>query len=160
MKTLYFSECKNLDEVKQLYKSLAKIHHPDKGGDLETMKLINVEYDFVSERLLKGMGLNEEDRKNQSAFSKEYREKVNGIIHLEGIVVELSGTWIWVTGNTQPVKEILKLTGFFWAKNKGAWFWRPEAEKCKNTKPISLDQIRAKYGSERIDSKRVKELIS
>lgn len=153
MKVNFFSNCKTLDEVKQLYKTLAKQHHPDKGGDVEIMKQINSEYDFVTARLLKGMNIEEEDRKKQSAFSEEYREKINAIIHLEGIFIELTGTWIWITGNTKPVKDHLKEHGFFWAKNKSAWFWRPESEKViKRTRPISLDEIRAKYGSEKLKS--------
>lgn len=146
----FFSECSSLDQVKQLYKSLAKQHHPDRGGDVEVMKQINNEYDFVSERIVSGID-SEEERERQTEFSGEYKEKIAAIIHLEGILIELVGTWIWITGNTRPVKDHLKENGFFWAKNKGAWFWRPDSEKCRNrNKPIPLDEIRAKYGSERI----------
>lgn len=159
MKVIFFSDCKTLDEVKQLYKTLAKQHHPDKGGDLETMKQINAEYDFVSVRLLKGMDIKEEERTRQTAFSQTYKEKINAIIHLEGVIVELSGSWIWVTGNTRPIKDKLKEAGFFWAKNKCAWFWRPEDQKCNNRKPLTMEEIRRKYGSERINSDQDNNLL-
>ena len=29
----YFTNCKNLDELKKEYRRLAMIHHPDRGGD-------------------------------------------------------------------------------------------------------------------------------
>lgn len=41
----YFTNCKNLDELKKEFRRLAMIHHPDRGGDQETMKAINNEYD-------------------------------------------------------------------------------------------------------------------
>lgn len=34
----YFNNCNTLDELKKEYRRLAMIHHPDRGGDLETMK--------------------------------------------------------------------------------------------------------------------------
>lgn len=37
----YFTNCKNLDELKKEYRRLSMIHHPDRGGDPEIMKAIN-----------------------------------------------------------------------------------------------------------------------
>lgn len=33
-----------VDQIKARYRELAKIHHPDKGGNAETMKTVNIEY--------------------------------------------------------------------------------------------------------------------
>jgi len=44
MKT-FFSSCKTLETLKTEYRKLAMQHHPDRGGDLETMKAVNVEFD-------------------------------------------------------------------------------------------------------------------
>lgn len=43
----YFTTCKTLDELKKEFRRLAMLHHPDHGGDTETMKAINAEYDAV-----------------------------------------------------------------------------------------------------------------
>ena len=43
----YFAQCKNLEELKKEFRRLAMLHHPDRGGDQETMKAINNEYDAV-----------------------------------------------------------------------------------------------------------------
>ena len=43
----YFTNCMNLDELKKEFRRLAMIHHPDRGGDGETMKAINAEYDLM-----------------------------------------------------------------------------------------------------------------
>ena len=38
----------NADELKQAHHKLAKQNHPDKGGDVETMKMINTAYDTLA----------------------------------------------------------------------------------------------------------------
>lgn len=43
----YFAQCKNLEELKKEFRRLAMIHHPDRGGNVETMKEINNEYDMM-----------------------------------------------------------------------------------------------------------------
>lgn len=43
----YFTTCTTLDELKKEFRRLAMLHHPDHGGDTETMKAINAEYDAV-----------------------------------------------------------------------------------------------------------------
>lgn len=40
----YFDHCQTIEEIKVEYKRLASIHHPDKGGKLEIMQEINIEY--------------------------------------------------------------------------------------------------------------------
>ncbi len=40
----YFKMVKTLTEADELYRTLAKEHHPDKGGSNEIMSEINVEY--------------------------------------------------------------------------------------------------------------------
>lgn len=43
----YFKNITSYENLKTTYKELLKKHHPDNGGDLETMKEINVEYDAL-----------------------------------------------------------------------------------------------------------------
>ena len=43
----YFTNCTTLDELKKEFRRLAMLHHPDHGGDVDTMKAINAEYDAV-----------------------------------------------------------------------------------------------------------------
>ena len=47
----YFAECKTKEEAKKVYTGLAQKYHPDKGGDTEIMKAINIEYDEVKNSL-------------------------------------------------------------------------------------------------------------
>ncbi|MCC0665535.1 LPD29 domain-containing protein [Clostridioides sp. ZZV15-6597] len=43
----YFKDIKSLEELKSTFKKLAKIHHPDMGGNDEVMKKINNEYECL-----------------------------------------------------------------------------------------------------------------
>ena len=42
---------KTLEELKTIYRKLAMQHHPDRGGDSETMKEVNNEYDQLFPKL-------------------------------------------------------------------------------------------------------------
>ena len=37
------------DEIKKIYRKLAKENHPDKGGDEETFKKISLAYDTIGD---------------------------------------------------------------------------------------------------------------
>lgn len=148
----YFNNCKTMDEVKATYKKLAKSNHPDLGGNTATMQAINTEYAYACARLAKGEGLSDEQADTAIRLSEMYREAIEKIVFLPGIIIEIVGHWIWVTGNSKPVKEELKAAHFFFAPKKGAWYFRAAEYKTRGEKK-SLDEIRRKYGSENVDKK-------
>jgi hypothetical protein len=154
----YFKECKTIDEVKALYKKLAKENHPDLGGDTVIMQAINNEYAFACARLAKGAGLSDAEADEEIKLSELYRAAIEKIIHLPGIVIEIVGHWIWVTGNTRPVKEKLKAAHFFFASKKCAWYFRSEEFKTRGSNK-SLEEIRRKYGSEKVNSRRKEKAL-
>ena len=49
-KILGLPDFASIDEIKKAYRALAMKHHPDKGGDVERMKNINVAYQILSEK--------------------------------------------------------------------------------------------------------------
>ncbi len=154
----FFKECQTIDEVKSLYKKLAKENHPDMGGNTATMQAINTEYAFACAKLVKGAGLSDEQTDREIKLSEEYRNVIEKIIHLPEIIIEVVGNWIWVTGNTKPVKDTLKETGFFYASKKIAWYYRSEIFKTRGN-GAPLEQIRRKYGSETINTTNKRKTI-
>ena len=46
-KTLGLRETSTLKEVKEAYRNLAKIHHPDKNGNAETMNEVSNAYNMI-----------------------------------------------------------------------------------------------------------------
>lgn len=45
--TKYFKNVTSLEDLKNQFKALARKNHPDAGGNVETMKEINCEYDAL-----------------------------------------------------------------------------------------------------------------
>lgn len=149
----YFTNCTTIEEVKKLYKDLAKLHHPDRGGDTATMQAINNEYALAVRLIAKGEGLTQEQTESAIYDSEEYAQAINKVINLAGIKLEVVGNWLWITGETKQHKDILKgePARFTWAKKKddfSAWFFRTDAWKTRNREKMSLDSIRTKYGSQ------------
>jgi len=150
MKTNYFENCKTLQEVKLLFKKLAFEHHPDRGGNTQTMQDINAEYqDIIRNKMF---DFSESTEEQQHDFIK-YPEILNKIIGLDGITIEIIGNWIWVSGNTYPYRAQLKEAGLFFAHKKVMWYYRPEDYKSTNRKPKDIEEIRTKYGSDVVENK-------
>ncbi|MFY0256467.1 hypothetical protein ACDQ55_21235 [Chitinophaga sp. 30R24] len=114
----YFNNCNTIEEVKTLYKKLAKENHPDMGGDTATMQEISTEYAFACVFIAKGAGLNDAEIDQELKLSEEYKAIIEKIISLPGIHIELVGNWIWITGNTKPVHKQLLGAKFRIAKKR------------------------------------------
>lgn len=143
----YFKDCATIQEGKALYKKLALENHPDRGGNLEIMKAINVEYDFFTVKMLQNAGKSKEEINDELNLNKAYTEAINNISGLDNIIIELVGSWLWVTGETKKHREIFKRAGFKFASKKIAWFFRTDENKSTYSKGSSLDDIRGKYGA-------------
>jgi len=79
--------------------------------------------------------------------------KVAEIIRLEGLVVELCGRWVWITGETYRWKTQLKAAAFRWAAKKAAWYWHKEGDAPGRHKAWNLEQIKNKYGATRLNDR-------
>jgi len=152
----WFGSCTTPDQVKALYKKLAKANHPDFGGSTQVMQAINSEYAYASAKVVRDGGLNRDDAENELHFSRVYQEAIEKISHLEGLIIELIGHWIWVSGNTRPYKEVLKGAGYYFASKKLAWYYRSDEFRVKKGGKKSLEEIRSKYGSERVSAFKTK----
>lgn len=153
MKTNFFSNCNSLEEVKRRYKELAMLHHPDRGGDTATMQEINNEYESICKNPIFNFAAQSEQ--DQEEFIR-YPEIINQIIGLQGIIIELIGNWIWLSGNTYPFRGRLKEIGFYFAPKKVMWYFRPPEYKSTNHSPKTIEYIRAKYGSDTVNFNNAK----
>ena len=157
----YFKDLSSMEAVKKQYRKLAMKHHPDRGGDEETFKQINNEYEEAMEiakanETKKAKTKKEEDFiKSQYTNSKNFRSIIDKLIVLEGIEIEITGTWLWLRGNTYKYKEYLKSEfNAQWSKSKKCWFISPNKDfrKTRGYKGKSMSSIRSTYGSTKIKS--------
>jgi len=149
----FFEGIKTLDELRKEYRRLAFLYHPDKGGDTAIMQVINDQYDRLSKKLINGNADFSQARKEyEQQVSEEMRQRLDRIICLQGIVIELIGSWIWITGNTFPLRETLKGEGYKFSHPKTAWYWHKGEYFKKSGKLMSMDDMRDAWGSEKVES--------
>ena len=154
MQANYFADCASLEEVRKKYRQLAIQHHPDKGGDVETMKAINAEHDWITRHFTAtgnnprtGQAFTAEETEAEILASEQYAAAVQAVAALDGLTLELVGAWLWATGDTYPHRATLKGAGFMWASQKKAWYFRTEEHRSSNRSKMDLDEIRARHGS-------------
>ena len=138
-----FKGIKGINEAKKVYKELAKKLHPDVGGDNEMFKLLNEVYNNILENGLNFL--------NEGEFDLELEKVISKILHFENIVIEVVGSWIWLSGDTKSIKETLKELNFKWASKKKMWYYGEM--KGRNPKQKSMDDIKAKYGCQTVQTK-------
>lgn len=141
MKSNLFFGCTSADEVQLRYDELSNIF---KDHD-EMLQSLKTEYSVL---------MNVLDQPKQPEPVKEETVSISDIIKCiqerinpEGIRLEIVGKWLWLSGTTFGVKDALKQLGFRYSADKKSWYWRSEEDRSSNEKPIPLDMIRDKYGS-------------
>lgn len=148
----WFSGISKIEELRKRYRELLKQFHPDNGGNEETMKEINLEYDRVFSDLSRfssesGQCTGEEQKAENEAFKNVMEQ----IAHINADV-EVIGSWLWVHGGYE-YRELLKSVGFRFAPKKKCWCWHYGEYRRHHSKEVSLDEIRAKYGSRTVHNK-------
>ena len=103
------------ESVRAAYRAAALKYHPDRGGDLRQMQLVNIAYDLLR-NIINVHGTWGQWHYDKAAKTEPLTETIkrayNKISHLPGIEIELCGTWLWVSGKTRAVKNELKAAGF------------------------------------------------
>lgn len=162
MKIRFFKTVNSPEELRKMYLRLMMIHHPDVGGDDETAKIIIAEYEYLRSHLdFSSEGKQEKTREQTIIDDDKIREVIDKIIHMEGINIEIVGSWIWVDGNTFQWKEELKQNGFRWSRKRKKWHFTPYAKCGKYYRGSkSFDRIRAEYGSEKVTAGKVNPCLN
>ena len=138
-----FNGIDGINEAKKIYKVLAKRLHPDVGGSTEEFKLLNEVYNHVLEHgisFIEGV-----------EFDLELEKVISKILHYDNLIIEVVGSWIWLSGETRAIKEVLKGLKFKWASKKKMWYYGEM--KGRNPKQKSMDDIKAKYGCQTVKTK-------
>ena len=149
----YFENIENLEGLRKEYHRLAFINHPDKGGKTATMQIINDLYEKLSRKLISEDANFTEGRKEwEMQTSEELRERLNRIIRLPGIMIELIGSWIWISGNTFSVRDTLKEEGYKFSHPKGSWYWHKGDYFKKSGVLLSMEEMRELWGAEKTKS--------
>ena len=145
----YFAGVKTIEELRKRYRELLKQYHPDNGGNEEIMKEINIEHDRLFAILSKESKPDGESTTyDQNAENEAFKAVLNQIIGYS-MEIELIGSWIWCF-NCYAYKDRLKELGFKFAPKKKAWTWHYGEFSRYHKGEIPIDDIRAKYGSQKV----------
>lgn len=149
----WFTNINTIADLRNRYKQLLCQYHPDNNPNKDTtaiMQEINVEYDKLMEQLK----ATDNTYKETEGFSEtELKKILNEIIGLNAdIMIEIVGTWIWIKGDTYPIKDRLKELNFKWSKQKQMWYWGVITHRVHTS--MSMEAIRMKYGSTIYNNRR------
>ncbi len=138
--------------VKLSYRKACATFHPDRNpAGLEMMKAVNVAY-----ATLKDLSITVDN--TELNYSEKLNDAINAIINLDGLNVEVCGSWVWVSGNTKPHKDFIKTAGYKWASKKKMWYYRPADYKSSGRGKFTMDEIRDKHGSQSFKTKTSKKI--
>lgn len=140
------------EDIKKAYKKASLKHHPDRNRNnpvaVEIMKAINTAFDFLMANFDKINQYQSSEDNARYDYGEELERVLNELTALAGVIFEVIGNWIWISGETKEHKEFLKQLGCKWASQKKQWFYRPEEHKSRrNRKEHTIDEIREMYGT-------------
>lgn len=146
----WFVGVKDIETLRKRYRELLKKYHPDNdGGSVEITQEINAEYDAVFARMSReNKADGESTTYDNEAEDRAFREVLSQIIGYS-MEIELIGSWIWCF-NCYAYKDRLKELGFRYAPKKRAWTWHFGEFSRYHKDEIPIDDIRAKYGSQKV----------
>jgi len=145
MKSNLFYGCTSTSEIQLRYDELCKVSIDQD----EMLKSIKAEYSTLMSVLTESKPVVEAVKEEAATLSdiiKNLRERVNP----DGLRLEIVGKWLWLSGAAFAVKEALKELNFRYSPDKKSWYWRSEEDRSSNEKPIPLDLIREKFGSQQV----------
>ena len=143
-------------EIKKAFKKRALEFHPDRGvADDSIMKSLSEARDFLISQQEPVCNTYEyKGETKQAKFDPEFSDKIYAAIaaiqDLEGLIIEIRGSWVWVAGETKQHKDAIKTAGFKYSANKCEWYFNPtpfKAKTRKGGKTFSSDEIRGMHGS-------------
>ena len=143
MKTNNFYACDSADSVQLRYDELCKIfsdHEP-------ILQALKEEYSTLMAVLTESKPVEEvKEKVSLSDIINVFQERVNP----EGLKLEIVGRWLWLSGATFAIREALKQLDFRYSSDKKSWYWRSDKNRSSNEKPIPLEMIREKFGSQQV----------
>lgn len=165
---MYFRDCKNIEDVKEAFKRYAKELHPDNGGDAEEFKRMMQAYTAACKRFkgvhreqgtagkaAAGNAAQDAHRAQDDDFSAEmFADIIAKVVVMDGVDVEIVGSWIWLSGNTYFFKDRIKAAGFMWSSKHKKWYYNGSTKKSKKHSKMSFEQVRDLHGSRDIKSSR------
>lgn len=133
------------------YRRAAMKYHPDRaGGSLEMMQAVNEAIEAVRGWYADPDHAPLRDHDKPSGYGDMLAAAIAAVVELQGISIEICGSWVWITGDTKPHRAAFREAGYKWGAKKAAWYFRPAGFRSKSRGNWSLDEIREFHGSQAV----------
>jgi hypothetical protein len=143
---IYFSPEMTKDEAKKIFRRECINLHPDKPGGSQTAFVkMQAQYEAYLRGTLK---YSSKAAKDEAGAMADFINANEFIKIMDGVTVELTGTWIWLSGNTFEYKEEIKKHGYRYSRSKKKWYKAPKDTQQKKKRGTDFAKIQAKYGYE------------
>jgi curved DNA-binding protein CbpA len=139
------------EDLKKQYRTWCKKLHPDHGGDPEAFREMMEEYQETQLH-----GFKKEAQAQETELTAELERALKKIVTLEGLEIDLVGSWLWVSGETFSFKDILKEAGFKWASKRKKWYF--SEEKAKGKFKGDFEQLKAHHGFKEIKTNKTEKI--
>ena len=153
----YFNECNSLDDAKKRFKRLAMQLHPDVSGRDSRAEFVELRSQFEAFHPSETKYGAELEQWRASDFA----DVVLQLLAIPGLDIEVVGSFIWIGGDTKPVKEQIKAVDVGeamnrprWSRGKSKWYLSPVGYRKTSRKKMSYDAIRGLYGAETVNRKQ------
>lgn len=162
----YFAAFTTREAIKDEYRRLCRINHPDlfateseekQAEQTRIMQAINAEYAVAMDRAVRAEkpGQSEASYAGSADLAERIRQAIEAVIRFDNIEIEICGAWVWLHGETYPIREHLKANGYRWGRGKRLWYFAGVASSSRSSH--SMEEIRDRYGSERVQREQKHE---
>lgn len=166
----WFNGCKSVKEAKSLYHKLCRQYHPDMSGSDTTaqMQEINAEFAEVFERLQQKEAYQQHntahETDNSNTTTKQTAEKFMAIIQrlvkCEGLIIEIVGSWIWLSGDTFKYMRCIKGMGFKYSTKHKKYYLADDSNGARKRSRYTFEQICDKNGYQEIEAETAPKLTA
>ena len=153
-----------IEEAKKQYKKLILKYHPDlasKNGmtvdeATKACQTINDEWAYLKahnyniHETAEGSTYTDWNQDTPDEVTEQFAEIIEQLIKMEGVIIEICGSFVWLSGSTYDHKAEIKAMGFRWAGKKKMWYLAPKDWKKKSRRELSMSEIRNVYGSQMV----------
>jgi len=155
----YFSQCKTVEEIKKLYKQLAKQYHPDLNPGKETTRImqdINAQYHAALKGKHQTASRDNEGQEHTYYYNEDHEQaimdKIKEVLKVKFppyVDFWLVGKWLWIDGTKREdaqARNDLKELGFKWHSKRLMWYWKPTNGRSRYAHKMDFDDLAEKYG--------------
>ena len=163
----YFDALRTVEEIKKEFRRLIMLHHPDHGGSTATTQEIISQYHTALQRADGQTTKDSEDKPHtyhyNAATEQEIIDKIDELI-AAGVTrsceIWLIGTWVWIQGETKPIRHLLQSHGCTYHGKRQCWYWQNGPERHRYNSKADLNDLAAKYGASKFRDKKEEKITA